>query len=309
MKSSMLSEEIRFSRLVFTRFSMPEYVCTTYQSPGLDAQRLAELLERVRGGRVDRRDVCIVSGDRRRRRSPRRRVPRRQAPGLRRASSTAVSSVAVSSTASASIGDLVDSTGSGCLGGVSAARRRPSGRPGSTSDVASTDASVDARLVHDARSRPRRPGRGILLVRHRLALSRLGSFTSVVGCGVRRGCRGVDADVVRQPKIAKAALLNAKSSTHTNAIMNMTNTKHDHEVGDQLVARRPDDLAQLGDHLTEEQRRGWCDRRRWADARSTSSWRGFPSRRCLPHDVRSCFAGQEGLEPPTAGFGDRCSAN
>src|SRR4028118_1737240 len=34
MYSSMLSETLRFSRLVFTRFSMPEYVCTTNHSPG-----------------------------------------------------------------------------------------------------------------------------------------------------------------------------------------------------------------------------------------------------------------------------------
>src|SRR3569833_388142 len=105
--------------------------------------------------------------------------------------------------------------------------------------------------------------------------------------------------------------------------------QRDGRVGDELVARRPDDLAKLGAHLAVEQdgrspllaglplvlgrgvaarlSRHRCRRIPSSVVSQTPLWACAslrPRSSCIrkPHS-----AGQEGLEPPTTGFGDRDS--
>src|SRR5690606_525036 len=100
----------------------------------------------------------------------------------------------------------------------------------------------------------------------------------------------------------------------------------DDEEREQLVTGRPDDLLQLGDHLADEQRDpreeatllrrprtgraagtlGPARRARGLTHRRSSSlvWVSGPGSR-----LDAALAGQEGLEPTTAGFGDRCATN
>ena len=86
---------------------------------------------------------------------------------------------------------------------------------------------------------------------------------------------------------------------------------HHDRVGHQLVARGPEDLAHLGDALADETRRTTAPaaRRAGVGARYESRSRATP----LVHFVQLArtlvCAGATGLEPATAGFGDRCSTN
>src|SRR5664280_1877093 len=124
---------------------------------------------------------------------------------------------------------------------------------------------------------------------------------------------------------------------------------HDACVSHQLMLRRTNDLAELVEDLTDKQgdrleepgdrpeesthrvaplggitacatgASGAC-RTRHAHSSSSLTLSGgthapqHVSRHCghlcrIKRSVATCFAGQEGLEPPTAGFGDRCSTN
>ncbi len=90
---------------------------------------------------------------------------------------------------------------------------------------------------------------------------------------------------------------------------------HDHEeVRHQLLLGGPHDLAELGDHLAVEGGRT----RALAIVTARFLTRLVPSRGVRhashlslvdPLSLQCCFAGHEGLEPPTFGFGDRCSAS
>src|SRR5690606_18338611 len=80
-----------------------------------------------------------------------------------------------------------------------------------------------------------------------------------------------------------------------------------------LGARRSDDLAQLVDDLADEEHEP-SDRALlplagipFAGVALTRTHVGHSSHRFGRADKD--YAGQEGLEPPTAGFGDRCSTN
>ena len=106
--------------------------------------------------------------------------------------------------------------------------------------------------------------------------------------------------------------------------------EHDDRVADDLFAARPCDLAQLGTDLADELAGGRALKWTGLGAGRGLAVRGavgLPSAAdlalALHHSLRlfdspgflrftpyrGGSAGQEGLEPPTAGFGDRCSAN
>src|SRR5271165_247988 len=91
-----------------------------------------------------------------------------------------------------------------------------------------------------------------------------------------------------------------------------------HRVGEKLLAGGPDHLAELGDYLPEEQGGGGPVLALGRAPASAPFLRGLAA--CLSRHIltlyvgrqggsdpwiRTALAGQEGLEPPTTGFGDR----
>src|SRR5205814_2246958 len=87
---------------------------------------------------------------------------------------------------------------------------------------------------------------------------------------------------------------------------------HDDSGRVDFLARRPSDALELVAHLTQEQPRaldtpagGLSYGLKRCGFRHTTSQ--LPATE-LP-DTRVGLAGQEGIEPPTPGFRDRCSAN
>ena len=98
--------------------------------------------------------------------------------------------------------------------------------------------------------------------------------------------------------------------------------QHHDGVGDELTTRRPVDLAELLTNLLEElagtrallllRGRGGTARRAWSRLRDVRPVRPSRAAPGAPASASSAcswisLAGAEGLEPPTFGFGDRCS--
>src|SRR5690606_9456434 len=87
-----------------------------------------------------------------------------------------------------------------------------------------------------------------------------------------------------------------------------------------LFASRRDDTLKLRDHLAHKQRDASEDATTFARLVPRVVLSGichgsFAHREVLrlwgliEHTGKPCTAGQEGLEPPTVGFGDRCATN
>ena len=203
----------------------------------LVAQLLAELLQRV-----DRRGLVVASSSSRRR--PRRRVlvgglvgarrravrlgappgllagpPRRASVLLGWASSTAASSTGSSPTASC-LDELLGLTSGASASGLgSGSRPRRSTCSVSVSYCSDTCCSV---------------------------------ASLVMSCGLSRCGRAAAAQLVSPAKTANTSLPKPRSSSRDER-HHHEHEHHDHdEVGDQLLLRRPDDLAELGDDLAVE---------------------------------------------------------
>src|SRR5690606_7794099 len=95
--------------------------------------------------------------------------------------------------------------------------------------------------------------------------------------------------------------------------------ENDPDVADQLFARGGDHTAEFGHHLAHEQRDSTEDVTTFTAfvprvVLSRVSHGNFAHRyilclRVVERGLLPRYAGQEGLEPPTVGFGDRCATN
>src|SRR5579875_231259 len=264
----MLSDWMRLSRLARTRFSYPAYECTTYHSPGS-----------VRSS-------------------------------ARNAATGSASGSACSPPAPASPCETACSSSAGS----------PSGPPTWCCD-SDTIALPFASFSAVSRAVPAlRPG-----------ASRAWAPAGVVPAPVPRRPRAGDhaAAACPGPLAAPASAEDGDHQLREAEVEAGHDGHHDQDeddrhrcVGDQLLARRPDHLPQLSPHLAQEDDRPGPARTRRRPGRPALSLAAYLSRHVLTYRAdrrpalgpgaaggcRPGFAGQEGLEPPTAGFGDRNSS-
>ena len=151
---------------------------------------------------------------------------------------------------------------------ASAARRTPASRPASTLPRR-LDAPRRPRRARCARHRLGVVGSGCGARTRWLALPGLPEWVRDGADGGRRAGRCRSGSVLsRRPR--GRPVPKPKSSTATKAIMTMHEDQHHRGVGDQLLAGRPDDLAELRDDLAVEQARSARDAA-WRAARGPGS--------------------------------------
>ena len=257
---------------------------------GLGAQRLAELLERVRGGA----SMSTSSAS---------------------SASAAASwtSAATSSATSASADSTVSSATSDSAVRRRGRRRCRPGWPARRPRRRGLDGLARGRVSGRARRSLVRRGVGVRLGVVRLRHGYPFTFTveelqvAPVGRGRTRPAG--------QPKTAKTGFPKPRSSRDT-IVMTTDEDQHHDEVRDKLLLGRPDDLAELGHDLPVEGGGAGAPVARLATARRrhrTAVRHCSALSRLPPDHVGSSptplLAGHEGLEPPTFGFGDRCSAS
>ena len=189
-------------------------------------------------------------------------------------------------------------------------------------------------------ARPRRWVVGGPLLGHVLTCFLASDLSTARGCGRARPAGRRDAAVSRRRPRARACRT-PKSSTDDERHDDGHEHEHDAGVGDQLVRvgrttlrssamtwrkNRPMRAEEAGSPAcrpgrVRRARRAAGVRRARIGHRSSSRRRPASAAECSTGPDRPllsvtlcrcswwCYAGQEGLEPPTAGFGDRCSTN
>src|SRR5918995_1468571 len=341
--SSICIVWIRDSRFVFTLFSYPAYVCTTYQSPGprngsrtfvsissaASAVRSAETSAGVVGSAAasSTPDRPAEGSSSSTGTSTRSVGPAPMASFVAGRGSSPVASCRIATPVSGGTCDSVTSTptwnvslppvygsprsaddptmgAASSMGSASAPVSASS--PDSASMTGSASATCSASTVRDASSSAGD------------STSSLASFAfvfMVASRSLRSGSDAsgsatgsVDEDIEHVPR--KQDVEPEHERRHHD-----DRDEHDGCVRDELLSRRPDDLFQLLTNLLQE----LADARALALLlllRTSSRHRGLSAVDARPLATlrplhlpvhRLLLAGAEGLDPPTAGFGDRCS--